>query len=97
MKKSAIPKELLLIPGVGKVIAEDLLSIGIRRIHDLKDSNPEKLYEALCKKQRKHIDRCMLYIFRCAVYYASNTRHNPKLLKWWNWQDTVHTRKGHRR
>jgi hypothetical protein len=28
-----------------------------------------------------------LYTFRCAVYYASNKRHNPKLLKWWNWKD----------
>ncbi|MBC8473125.1 MAG: pathogenicity locus, partial [Planctomycetes bacterium] len=30
---------------------------------------------------------CMLYVLRCAVYYASNTEHDPDLLKWWNWKD----------
>ncbi|MBW8041138.1 MAG: hypothetical protein FVQ85_14200 [Planctomycetes bacterium] len=29
----------------------------------------------------------MLYVIRCAIYYASNTDHDPKLLKWWNWRD----------
>ncbi len=24
----------------------------------------------------------LLYVFRCAVYYASNDIHNPELLKW---------------
>jgi hypothetical protein len=27
----------------------------------------------------------MLYVFRCAVYYASNETHEPERLKWWNW------------
>ncbi|NIV18422.1 MAG: pathogenicity locus, partial [Woeseiaceae bacterium] len=29
-----------------------------------------------------------LYVFRCAVYYASEEDHDPELLKWWNWTDT---------
>jgi hypothetical protein len=33
------------------------------------------------------VDRCMLYVFRCAVYYATNKKHDPKLLKWWNWKE----------
>lgn len=33
------------------------------------------------------MDRCMLYVFRCAVYYASSEQHDPELLKWWNWKD----------
>ena len=28
----------------------------------------------------------MLYVFRCALYYASNDIHDPELLKWWNWK-----------
>ena len=35
----------------------------------------------------RHQDRCVLYAFRCAVYYASHTTHDPNLLKWWNWKD----------
>jgi hypothetical protein len=33
------------------------------------------------------VDRCLLYVFRCAVYFAEHTRHDPELLKWWNWKD----------
>ncbi|NQU25233.1 MAG: pathogenicity locus, partial [Candidatus Nealsonbacteria bacterium] len=28
-----------------------------------------------------------LYVFRCAVYFASNATHDAELLKWWNWKD----------
>ncbi|WP_394701143.1 helix-hairpin-helix domain-containing protein [uncultured Methanolobus sp.] len=34
-----------------------------------------------------NLDRCMLYVFREAVYFASNEEHDPELLKWWNWKD----------
>jgi len=80
-------KELRLIPGVGKSIAEDLWNLGIRSIHDLNGQNPEELYQALCLQQGMYVDRCMLYVFRCAVYYASHEVHDPPLLKWWNWKD----------
>jgi hypothetical protein len=28
----------------------------------------------------------VLYVFRCAVYYAGHREHDPELLKWWNWK-----------
>lgn len=87
LQKQLIFQELETVPGVGKKIAEDLFGLRIRSVKDLKSKDPEKLYEKLCRKEGKKIDRCMLYIFRCAVYYASNTRHNPRLLKWWHWKD----------
>jgi hypothetical protein len=34
-----------------------------------------------------HVDRCALYVFRCAVYFASEAKPDPELLKWWNWKD----------
>lgn len=79
--------DLKIIPGVGKAVERDLHNLGIRKISDLKDQNPQLLYEKLCKLQGAQIDRCMLYTFRCAVYFASNKTHEPKLLKWWNWKD----------
>ena len=79
--------ELLKIPGVGKSIASDLVDLGIKRIEELKGRNPEKLYEDFCILRGQKIDRCMLYVFRCAVYFASNTEHDPEKLKWWNWKD----------
>jgi hypothetical protein len=79
--------ELRQIPGVGKSIAEDLIGLGVHSLQDLADQDPEKLYARLCAQQSSNIDRCVLYVFRCAVYFASNKKHDPALLKWWNWKD----------
>jgi hypothetical protein len=84
---SLTSKQLEQIPGVGVKIAGTLREIGINNAGDLKGKNPEKLYQKLCRYKANPVDRCMLYVLRCAVYYASNTKHNPKLLKWWNWKD----------
>ncbi len=83
---NAAVKELCEIPGVGKTIAADFYGVGIRRISDLKRKSPEKLYEKLCKKAGFQIDRCMLYVCRCAIYFASHKTHDPRLLRWWNWK-----------
>lgn len=79
--------ELEQVPGVGKAIARDLRRIGITSIDQLKDKDPERLYRKLCNYQASPVDRCMLYVFRCAVYYASHSDPDPELLKWWNWKD----------
>jgi len=80
-------KALQEIPGVGKSIAGDLWELGIRRVSDLKGMDPEKLYIKRCAQVGMQIDRCLLYVFRCAVYYASTQHHEPELLKWWNWKN----------
>ena len=85
--KNAVLLELRRIPGVGKRISEDLWNLGIRSISDLKERSPEELYARLCVFQGTQVDRCMLYVFRCAVYFASTKRHDAELLKWWNWKE----------
>ncbi len=80
-------RELMKIPGVGKSIAQDLLNIGINSISDLIGKDPEKLYERSNRYTGVTQDRCLLYVFRCAVYYASVKKHEPDKLKWWNWKD----------
>lgn len=80
-------KELQTIPGIGKSLAQDLIDLGIRRVGDLKRRDPERLYRRLNALRGAHIDRCVLYAFRCAVYFASETKPDPALLKWWNWSD----------
>lgn len=79
-------QELQKIPGVGPSIAMDLYSLGINSIKDLVGKNPETLYETLCTNCGKRVDRCVLYVFRCAVYLASNKNPEPRLLKWWNFK-----------
>ena len=83
----SISTELEQIPGVGEAIARQLRDIGISSISQLKEKDPERLYRKLCDFQAAPVDRCMLYVLRCAVYYVSNTEHDPELLKWWNWKD----------
>lgn len=85
-KKSSL-KELMKIPGVGKSISQDLYDVGIRSIKDLKGKNPEDLYRASNQKAGVVQDRCLLYVFRCAVYFAETKNPKPELLKWWNWKD----------
>jgi predicted RecB family nuclease len=79
--------ELQIIPGVGKSIAADLHSLGIEKVNDLKNKDAKAMYEQLMSQAGSHIDRCVLYVFRCAVYYAENDNPDPEKLKWWNWKD----------
>jgi len=85
--KQQVLKELQQIPGVGKSIALDLYKLGIRSISDLKGKDPERLYLKRCRQQGVRIDPCLLYTFRCGVYFASHRRHDTELLKWWNWKE----------
>ncbi len=89
MEKVFIIKELTQIPGVGKSIAADLYHIGIRRIEDLKGQDPEQLYNASNHFVGCVQDRCLLYVFRCAVYFAETPPHMRETdkLKWWNWKN----------
>lgn len=88
MKEESI-KELKIIPGVGKSIAEDLWNIGIKKVSDLVDRSPEELYDLSNKHTGNVQDRCLLYVFRGAVYFAETPpdEREPHKLKWWNWKD----------
>jgi hypothetical protein len=86
-KRTEILKELRTIPGVGNKIAEDLFGLGVTSVAGLKGKDPERLSRALCQRSGGPVDRCVLYVFRCAVYFASTRKHDPALLKWWNWKD----------
>lgn len=81
-----MPHPLTEIPGVGNSIARDLEQLGIHVVADLKKKDPEKLYTDSNKLAGTVQDRCLLYVFRCAVYYAEGGRVAEKL-KWWYWKD----------
>jgi hypothetical protein len=82
-------KTITVIPGVGKSIAHNLWNIGIHNVSDLSGQDPESLYGLSNKFSGKVQDRCLLYVFRCAVYYANTPvkEQDPEKLKWWNWKD----------
>jgi hypothetical protein len=84
--KALAIKGLMQIPGVGISIANDLINIGITNIEHLKNQDPEWLYHKSNEFAGCVQDRCLLYVFRCAVYYASESHHDKEKLKWWNWK-----------
>ncbi|HEY1405474.1 MAG TPA: helix-hairpin-helix domain-containing protein [Spirochaetota bacterium] len=83
-----IKTDLQEIPGIGPAIEKSFLTIGINSISDLRGKDPDKLYNQLEKKLNSHVDRCLLYAYRCAVYYASHKKHDPEKLRWWWWKDS---------
>lgn len=85
--KNTILKQLQVIPGIGKACALDLWNIGIRKVDDLAGMNPRVLYEKLNEVTGATHDICMLYTFRCAVYYASENHHDKNKLNWWYWKE----------
>jgi len=72
-------------------VRADLEALGITRVAELRGRDPELLYLELCDVQGRQIDRCMLYVLRCAVYYASTPDPEPERLKWWAWKDPAPT------
>ena len=79
--------DLQSIPGVGPSLAQDLRDLGIQHVAELRGQDPERLYARLIAQRGVHQDRCVLYVFRCAVYFAETPQPNPERLKWWNWKD----------
>jgi len=84
--KEAI-KRLTQIPGVERAVADDLIQMGITSTNDLKNKDAEKLYNKSNRQCGTVQDRTLLYVFRCAVYYASTEVHDKEKLKWQNWKD----------
>lgn len=86
-KTAARNDSLQSIPGIGPSMAQDLTDLGIDEVRDLRNRDPQEMYESLSDLRGTRMDRCVLYVFRCAVYFAEESRHEPELLKWWNWTD----------
>jgi len=79
--------QLTSIPSIGKRGAVHLNNIGIFYVEDLIGANADDLYlkDSLFKGYQD--DRCLLYQYRCAIYYANNKNHDSDKLKWWSWKD----------
>jgi nucleotidyltransferase/DNA polymerase involved in DNA repair len=85
--KYKVLKQFQTIPGIGKACSLDLWNIGLRSINDLKGQNPAILYDRLNKITGMTHDICMLYTFRCAVYYATESEYDSEKLQWWYWKN----------
>ncbi|MCI8970695.1 MAG: Pathogenicity locus [Oscillibacter sp.] len=81
------------IPGVGTRIAAVMEALGLRQVSDLRGRDPEELYLKECLMKGYQEDRCALYVWRAAVYYADHPDRDPEKLKWWYWKDKPYPEK----
>ncbi len=82
--------ELRKIPGVGAETEKALTMLGYTTISSLIGANPIEMYERECAMRGMRVDKCQLYVYRCAVYYAENETLDGDNLKWWYWKDKQH-------
>ena len=82
-----MPTELRKIPGVGKKMEQRLLLLGYNSLESLKGQDPLLLYEMDRQMHGGKLDRCVLYVYRLAVYFAETPNPEPDRLLWWNWKD----------
>lgn len=80
--------DLTQIPGIGKNMAEHLVKAGYPTIESLRGKNADDIYTADCLAQGTDVDRCALYCYRPAVYYADHNGQLPENKQnWWDWKD----------
>ena len=80
--------ELTKIPGIGINMAEHLSGAGFPTIESLRGNSPDDIYAADCLAQGMHVDKCALYCYRLAVYYAYHDGQLPEGREnWWDWKD----------
>lgn len=79
--------DLLKIPGVGSNMKQHLVNIGYYFVEDLVGKDPENIYNEDCTFQKKRVDRCVLYVYRLAVYFANTPNPDTDKLQWWKWKD----------
>lgn len=79
MKQTRRDGTFLDLPNVGKEIARDFETIGLRMPADLRDRDPYELYVTLCMKTHSHHDPCVLDTFMSAVDYMNGNPAKP----WW--------------
>ena len=79
--------ELEKIPGVGPNMAAHLHALGFDTVESLRGQDPQALYERDCARCGGILDRCVLYVYRCAVYFAESPREYHEKCKWWNCKD----------
>jgi hypothetical protein len=87
VQKETAPDVFRIIPTVGPRLAEVFMELDYADIDALRGENPQDMYDRLISQRGEHVDRCVLYVFRLAVYYAAGGR-DPQRLRWWDWKDT---------
>jgi Pathogenicity locus len=77
------------IKGIGKTFEKDFARIGLNKISDFKNKNPEVVFEKLVVanlKEQHKTSKLYLYVIRMLVYIADGGE-DWKLMSWNKWKD----------
>ena len=75
----SMSKELLTLKNVGKAAVRDLELLGITKIEQLKNQNPDDLYEQIQKITHTKHDPCVWDVFAAIIHEANTGEKQP----WW--------------
>ncbi|MDX1611505.1 MAG: helix-hairpin-helix domain-containing protein [Candidatus Thermoplasmatota archaeon] len=81
LQVTQVKRQLCTIPNVGPATAGDLIRLGIERIEDLADEDPEELYRRLVVMDGHPHDPCVRDVFAAAVAFARDGVVKP----WWHY------------
>ena len=83
--KDAKDRALEDLVSVGPATSRQLISLGVRTVKDLARRDPDALYKKLGRKTKKHVDPCVLDVYRAAVAQARNPDLPDEQRVWWYW------------
>ncbi len=83
-EREQIIEALTEIPGIGPKSANEFVDLGIHSIDQLKNADVQSLWERHLS-QTERANKQLKHMLSVAVYYASNTGHDPEKLKWHYW------------
>ena len=87
-KKSCETEEISTIPGIEAEGVAALEELGFKKVSELKGKDAEEMYYELSVKRGEVTEKTLLYQFRCAIYFATVKKADPKKLHWWYWKDS---------
>ena len=79
--------DLRKVPGVGPKYEKEFMDLGYDSLESLKNADPDELYFDACVKHNFRLEKCILYVFRCAVAYAKDPDPDPEEYRWWYYCD----------
>ncbi|MDP9170791.1 MAG: helix-hairpin-helix domain-containing protein [Acidobacteriota bacterium] len=78
-------RQLKDLRGIGKKMLEDFEKLKVTSIPQLEASDPQELYDRMCRITKTRQDPCVLDTYRCAVEQARNPNLPPEQKDWWYW------------
>lgn len=86
-KRPSPGSDISTVPGIEHEAVEALRELGFNTVGELRAKDAEEMYYKLSLERGEVAEKELLYQFRCAIYYATVKKADPKKLRWWYWRD----------